>query len=102
MLLLYYYVPESHLRKVNMALFNIGLGKFDGYDHCCWYTKGEGQFRPLAGSNPFLGKQDEIEKLSEYKVEIICPDNLKEQAKRVLIENHPYETPAYGFLPILI
>lgn len=101
MLLLYYYVPESYLKEVNTALFSIGLGVFEGYDSCCWYTKGEGQFKPLAGSAPYLGNIDTVEKVIEYKVEIICSEDLKEQAVKVLKEYHPYEVPAYGFLPIM-
>lgn len=101
MLLLYYYVPETHLEKVNHELFVLGLGCFDGYDCCCWYTKGDGQFRPLSGSDPYIGKIDAIETVSEYKVEMICPSELKNKAIATLKAAHPYETPAFGFLQII-
>jgi hypothetical protein len=100
MLLLYYYVPESHLNKVNAALFDIGLGSFQNYDMCAWVTKGRGQFRPLIGSKPFFGNTNELEYVDEYKVEMICSDELKNQAVKTLQSAHPYETPAYGFLEI--
>lgn len=102
MLLLYYYVPESHLQEVNQALFAIGLGNYENYDSCCWYTKGQGQFRPLDGANPYLGQKNTIETVVEYKVEIVCSDELKPKAIEVLINAHPYETPAYGFVEYLM
>ncbi len=43
-----FYVPESHLEKVKEALFATGAGRIGDYDHCCWQTRGTGQFRPLA------------------------------------------------------
>ena len=96
MLLFFYYVPETHLDQVNQALFDLGLGSYLNYDSCCWSTKGQGQFRPLENSNPTLGKIGQIEKGDEYKVEIICPDNLKEQVIETLNKVHPYETPEIG------
>lgn len=101
MFLFYYYVPETHLREVNQQLFKIGLGDFNNYDSCCWTTKGLGQFRPLDGSNPYIGSTNQIETVTEFKVEMICPDNLKAKAIEVLKLYHPYETPAYGFLKMV-
>ncbi len=100
MLLFFYYVPVTHLTEVNTALFALGLGRYLNYDSCCWYTKGQGQFRPLANSNPTIGQIGELETVEEYKVELICPNNLKEQVINVLKNTHPYETPAYGFIEL--
>lgn len=101
MLLLYYYVPEMSYKKVNQALFDIGLGSIGNYDSCCWVTPGQGQFRPLKNSNPHIGQTGKLEYVNEFKVEMICPPELKEEARRVLLKNHPYETPAYGFLKVI-
>lgn len=45
-----------------------------GNDLCCWQALGQGQFRPLSGSDPFVGKEDELETIAEYKVEMVCVD----------------------------
>ncbi|MEQ9565781.1 MAG: NGG1p interacting factor NIF3, partial [Pseudomonadales bacterium] len=55
------YIPENHLETVKEALFAAGAGTQGAYDQCCWQVRGQGQFRPLEGSNPHLGKQDELE-----------------------------------------
>jgi hypothetical protein len=90
-----FYVPESHLDTVKTALFESGAGKIGNYDCCAWQVKGQGQFRALEGSNPFIGKKNEIETVSEYKVEMIFEDRIREQVVRALKKAHPYEEPAY-------
>lgn len=90
-----FYVPESHLEEVKNALFAAGAGKIGNYQHCAWQTKGEGQFMPLIGSQAFIGEQNILQRLPEYKVELVChADDLK-AAIVALHEAHPYETPAY-------
>ena len=51
-----FYVPDSHLEAVKKAVFAIGAGRIGAYDSCCWQVLGQGQYRPLEGSQPFLGK----------------------------------------------
>lgn len=95
-----FYVPTSHLETVKSALFQAGAGKIGDYDHCCWQVKGEGQYRPLPGSQPFKGKTDQIEKVCEYKVEMVCDDHLIDAVIDTLFAAHPYETPAFAAWPI--
>ena len=95
-----FFVPESHVEIVKSALFQIGVGRYQNYDSCCWQTLGEGQFRPLRGSNPYIGMAGEIEKVPEYKVETVCSGELLESALSVLRENHPYEEPSFEYFEI--
>ena len=97
---LYFYVPPSHLEQVKTALFNKGAGKIGNYDACCWEVLGQGQFRPLENSQPFVGKANEIEYVAEYKVDMVCALEHIEQVLQELITVHPYETPAYGVYEI--
>ena len=90
-----FYVPESHLEEVKVAVFAAGAGRIGQYDSCCWQTLGTGQFRPLAGSNPFIGRQDLLETVDEYKVELVCDDASIRAAVAALRQTHPYEEPAY-------
>ena len=89
------YVPESHLEPVKEALFAAGAGRIGDYDHCCWQTQGQGQFRPLEGSDPHIGEHGKVEVLSEYKLELVCDGDHIINAVQAMIEAHPYETPAY-------
>jgi len=89
------YVPTSHLEVVKAAMFAAGAGHIGNYDACCWQTLGQGQFRPLAGSQPHSGQQDQIETVAEYRVEMVCADNVLKQVVKALKQAHPYEQPAY-------
>lgn len=91
-----FYVPESHLEKVKTALFEVGAGKQGNYDSCSWETVGIGQFRPLHGSTPFVGDQNTVEQVREFRVEMIVQDKDINSVLNTLIQVHPYETPAYS------
>lgn len=89
------YVPESHAETVKQAMFDAGAGTLGSYDCCCFQTVGRGQFRPLAGSHPFLGENGRIEQVTEWKLELICPEEKLRAVLAALRQAHPYETPAF-------
>lgn len=90
-----FYVPLSHIEEVKNAMFAAGAGKIGNYSHCSWQVLGEGQFMPLAGSHAFVGEQNQLAKVSEYKVEMICDDVHIHAVIAALRKAHPYEEPAY-------
>lgn len=92
---IHFYVPNSHLEAVKTAMFAAGAGQIGAYDSCAWQTKGQGQFRPLDGSKPFIGRKGEVEGVDEWKVEMVCDDDRVEAAVAAMKQAHPYETPAY-------
>ena len=84
-----FYVPGSHLEEVKKALFDAGAGRYKNYDSCCWQTLGTGQFRPLDKSDPFIGTHGAIEKVEEYKVEMICGKEMITLVLKALLDAHP-------------
>ena len=100
MYMLSFLVPEQSLEAVKNAIFLTGSGTIDAYTNCAWQTLGEGQFMPLAGSNAFIGEINKLEKVAEYKVEIICTEEQIRNAVTALKQAHPYETPAYQVIKI--
>ena len=96
-----FYVPESHLSLVKEAVFSAGAGKLGDYEHCCWQSLGEGQFRPLANSQPFIGERGRLEVVPEYKVELLCDKPHIHAVIRTLKAAHPYEEPAYDVVELL-
>lgn len=80
---------------VKAAVFAAGGGRIGAYDHCAWQTLGQGQFRPLDGSQPYLGQTRQVEVVEEWKVELVVADELIAQVVAALKTSHPYETPAY-------
>lgn len=90
-----FFVPDPQREQVKQALFELGVGRIGDYDSCCWQTQGEGQFRPLPGSHPHLGVTGVVEFVPEWKVEMVCADELIHAAVARLKEVHPYEEVAY-------
>ncbi|MFT7824118.1 MAG: NGG1p interacting factor NIF3 [Sulfurimonas sp.] len=90
-----FFVPADHKETVKNALFGIGAGKYENYEHCSFETLGTGQFKPVGEADPYLGKVGEVERVEEYKVEMVCSDGLIENAVRTLKKVHPYEEVAY-------
>lgn len=96
-----FYVPESHLEQVKSALFAAGAGQIGDYDSCCWQVLGQGQFRPLAGSTPYLGQQGNVERVAEYRVEMVCDALHINAARTALLKAHPYEEPAWDVVAMV-
>lgn len=90
-----FYVPAENLEVVKSAMFTAGAGRVGDYDRCCWQVSGQGQFRPLQGSQPYIGRQGSLEKVAEYKVEMVCADEFIDAALAALKEAHPYEEVAF-------
>ena len=90
-----FFVPENNLEAVKEALFSMGAGQIGDYDSCCWQVLGQGQFRPLSGSTPHIGSQGQVERLAEWKVEMVCEDSLISETVEALKQVHPYEEVAY-------
>lgn len=90
-----FFVPPSHVDEIKSALFAAGAGRIGAYDQCAWQVLGHGQFRPLDGSQPFIGQSGEVERVEEWKVELVVADDLIQQVVAALKQSHPYEMPAY-------
>ncbi len=97
---LIFYVPIDHTEVVKEALFEAGAGKIGHYSHCAWQVLGEGQFMPLSGSHAFIGEPNQLEKVAEYRVEMVCDREHIQAAIAALKRAHPYEEPAFDVFSI--
>ena len=97
---LFVYVPINDAETLKDALFEAGAGHYEHYDNCSWQTQGIGQFRPKEGSNPFIGKHNNLEYIEEIKIEMICSREKIKEVLETLKKKHPYEEPAYGVIEI--
>ena len=113
-----FYVPVEQCETVKLAMFSAGAGRYeqpvnmtaqgvkgrvekgDTYDRCAWQTLGDGQFRPLDGSQPAIGEIGEVTVVPEYKVEMLCSKDCLHTVVSALISAHPYEQVAYHIVPV--
>lgn len=94
------FVPEAFKEQLKQAMFAQGAGRYDGYDCCSWESVGQGQFRPLESSQPFIGQSGQLETVTEYRIEMVCAKENIKSVLAVMLEQHPYEVPAYEVWPI--
>jgi hypothetical protein len=95
---LVWYAPESDLERTKDAVFGAGAGGIGNYEKCAWQVKGIGQFKPVEGANPTIGGVGELEKLEEWRVEVIVPQENARKVIKALVEAHSYEEPAYELI----
>ena len=100
MLKLCVYVPEAQLEALKSALFAAGAGRIGNYSECCWQVLGSGQFRPGEGSDPHLGSLGEVERVAEYRVEMVVADEFVDAVVAALRAAHPYEEPAFDLIRV--
>lgn len=89
------YVPDENADEVRDALFAAGAGTIGDYSHCSWTTHGTGQFLPLDGAAPAIGTVGAVERVPEYRVEVIAPAAARPAVLSALRTAHPYEEPAF-------
>lgn len=96
-----FFVPSDHLNAVKEAVFAAGAGQQGDYEHCCWQTLGQGQFRPNDKASPYIGRSGELSQVEGYKVEVLCSSECIKAAISALKTAHPYEEPAYDVIELL-
>ena len=96
-----FYVPVENCEDVKQAMFDAGAGTVDSYQDCAWQTLGQGQFKPNDGSQPFLGNIGNLERVKEYKVEMVCGEKHIKKVIQALKSSHPYEVPAFSVIQLL-
>ncbi|MRG86616.1 Nif3-like dinuclear metal center hexameric protein [Salinibacillus xinjiangensis] len=94
------FVPDSHQEEVRNALGESGAGHIGLYSHCTFQSPGQGTFKPLEGTNPYIGSKGELEKVDEVRMETILPKSILPQVLKAAQEAHPYEEMAYDLYPL--
>ncbi|MBS9777855.1 MAG: NGG1p interacting factor NIF3 [Gammaproteobacteria bacterium] len=90
-----FFVPENAVEAVKQAVFATGAGSLGNYAQCSWQTLGTGQFLPLDGANPAIGEINSVERVNEWRIEILCSADTIKPAVAALKQSHPYEEPAF-------
>ncbi len=94
------YCPESHTKTLIKSLNNAGAGNIGNYENCAFQSSGTGQFKPNKNAQPFVGKINKLEYVTENKIEVLYPSHLEGSILKVLKKNHPYEEVAYYATPL--
>ena len=89
------FVPKEAIEGVQQALHAVGAGAIGAYDQCSFRVLGTGCFRAKATAKPYKGRINELERVEEWRLEVIFPSHLHARLEQALLANHPYEEVAY-------
>lgn len=94
------FVPQTHAEIVRNAMLNSGAGHIGNYSHCSFNLEGKGTFLPLYGTSPFIGRQGELERVDEVRIETIVKEEELINVVNTMLKAHPYEEAAYDVYPL--
>jgi dinuclear metal center YbgI/SA1388 family protein len=94
------FVPDTDLTKVSDALFAAGAGHIGQYRECSFRLSGTGTFFGTDATNPTVGQKGRREEVSEWRLEVICPEAIVDQVVAAMRKAHSYEEPAYDVYPL--
>ena len=94
------YVPVKHADRVSQAIFEAGAGKIGKYTETSFGVTGKGTFKPMEGTNPFIGKIGKREEVQEIKIETVVAERDLDSVTQAMKDKHPYEEPAYDVYEI--
>ncbi|MDF2945681.1 MAG: Nif3-like dinuclear metal center hexameric protein [Bacillales bacterium] len=94
------YVPLSHKEIVFTNMSNAGAGHIGNYSHCSFQINGKGTFKPLEGTNPYIGEIGEIDFVDEVRIDTIVPKQRLKAVITAMLKAHPYEEVAYDIFPL--
>ena len=94
------FIPETHFADLRKALQSADAGHIGNYDCCLSYSRVIGTWRPLPGTDPFIGEEGKISEEEELKVEVTVKGNRLEETIEAVKAAHPYEEPVINVIEL--
>jgi dinuclear metal center YbgI/SA1388 family protein len=92
------FVPAEEVEAVSAALFAAGAGRIGQYSMCSFRTPGTGTFFGDIQANPTVGQTGRLEKVTEFRLEMVVPEEAVSAVVAALRKSHPYEEPAFDLV----
>ncbi len=94
------FCPSDQADTVSEALYAAGAGRIGQYERCSYTMQGEGSFKPLPDSHPYVGQIGSDHHEAETRIEVIYEKRIERKLITKLLKAHPYEEPAYDCIPL--
>ncbi len=94
------FIPETSFDALRTALREVDAGHIGNYDCCLSYSRVMSMWRPLSGTNPYIGEENEISCEPEWKVEVTIRAERREETIEAIKRVHPYEEPVINVIPL--
>ena len=95
------FIPETHFADLRKALQSADAGHIGNYDCCLSYSRVIGTWRPLPGTDPFIGEEGKISEEEELKVEVTVKGDRLDETIEAIKAVHPYEEPVINVIELL-
>jgi dinuclear metal center YbgI/SA1388 family protein len=92
------FVPEDALATLSNALFAAGAGRIGNYTSCSFRVPGTGTFFGDENTNPAVGIAQQLQTVSEIRLETMVPADAIPAVVAALRQHHPYEEPAFDLV----
>ena len=89
------FVPRGQEDKVREAMAEAGAGIIGNYSYCSFQTPGTGSFKASREAHPLIGEIGEMEKVEEYRLEMLVPESKINSVISAMRQVHPYEEVAF-------
>jgi dinuclear metal center YbgI/SA1388 family protein len=96
------FVPAEHADRLRQALAEAGAGQIGDYSHCTFSLEGQGTFLGGPATHPTIGEPGRLERVSELRMETVCPEHRLAAVLQQLEHVHPYEEPAFDVVPLAV
>ena len=94
------FIPETHFADLRKALQKSDAGHIGNYDCCLSYSRVIGTWRPLPGTDPFIGEEGMISEEEELKVEVTVKGDRLDETIEAIKAVHPYEEPVINVIEL--
>ena len=94
------YIPDEFLNELTVKINDSMEPIYPGYDMTFSMTEVTSMWRPLEGSDPFIGDTGEISVEKETKVEFSVKGKDLRNVIDTIVSVHPYEEPAIDIIPM--
>jgi putative NIF3 family GTP cyclohydrolase 1 type 2 len=81
-------------------MFSAGAGHIGEYSQCSFRLAGTGTFFGSDATQPTIGQKGRREEVSEWRLEVLCPESNREQVVAAMRRAHSYEEPAFDVYPL--
>ncbi len=95
------FCPSDSLEKIVDSASEAGAGLIGEYSRCAFEMRGTGTFKGSPESTPTIGKSGNVEHFDEVRFEMVLPADKMAAVGRAIRKAHPYEEPAFDFMPLM-
>ena len=94
------FIPKDRLLQMRECLKKVDAGHLGNYDCALSYSVVKSTWRPLEGSDPYIGEIGKIHEEEEYKIEVAVEAAKLDETLEAIKECHPYEEPGINVIPL--